>query len=498
MKRTNSFLIAGIIACCLFVNLSIAQDCSKTRLCATGCCSKHGFCGTTDEHCGEGCQSTCDFELGCHARKPCATGCCSKFGFCGLGPDFCSSENCVSGCQSKSYCDPGGYGRDYVEIENCPLNVCCSKFGFCGTTDEFCAGKEVVKPRCSSEGRKVQRVVGYFESWAPGRACQAFQPEDVPIGVYSHLIFAFAGIDPVTFEIVPGSLQDLELYRRVTALKKKDPDLKVLIAVGGWAFNDPGPTATTFSDMARSAINRMKFAQSVLRFLITYDFDGVDIDWEYPGAPDRSGRPEDFQNFPVLMQDLREALDMSGRNILTLTTPVSFWYLQHFDIESLIKPVDFFNIMSYDLHGIWDKGNKWTGEFLNAHTNMTEINEYLDLFWRNNISPSKLTLGLAFYSRTFTVADRSCTTPGCRFDSGGNPGPCTRDTEGGTLSIAEITDLLPKSSAPIIDEKAMVKITVANGNQWIAYDDLDTWKLKIEAANRLCLGGVMVWAVSQD
>lgn len=65
-----------------------AQDCSATKLCATGCCSEFGFCGTDDLHCGTGCLSTCDYKLGCDADNPCAagTGCCSSFGFCGLGP----------------------------------------------------------------------------------------------------------------------------------------------------------------------------------------------------------------------------------------------------------------------------------------------------------------------------------------------------------------------------------------------------------------------------
>lgn len=154
--------------------------------------------------------------------------------------------------------------------------------------------------------------------------------------------------------------------------------------------------------------------------------------------------------------------------------------------------------MSYDLHGTWNKGNKWLGNFLNAHTNMTEITDYLDLFWRNDIDPYKMNLGLAFYSRTFTVSDTSCTEPQCLFDSGGDPGPCTQDLVGGTLSLAEITDLLPSSTEPKLDEAAMVKMTVSGGNRWIAYDDGDTWALKIEAALKQCFGGVMVWAVSQD
>lgn len=188
-------------------------------------------------------------------------------------------------------------------------------------TSEFCGDKQVERPSCAGTDTSSQRVVGYFESWATRRSCQAFQPEDVPVGVYSHLIFAFAGIDPVTFEVVPGAQEDIDLYRRITNLKRKDPNLKVLIAIGGWAFNDPGPTVTTFSDIAASVDYQINFIQSVIRFLNTYNFDGVDIDWEYPGAPDRSGRPEDYKNFVTLMWNLRDALDMTGRNILSLTTP---------------------------------------------------------------------------------------------------------------------------------------------------------------------------------
>jgi GH18 family chitinase len=52
---------------------------------------------------------------------------------------------------------------------------------------------------------------------------------------------------------------------------------------------------------------------------------------------------------------------------------------------------------SYDLHGTWDKGNKWTGNFLNAHTNLTEIDDALDLIWRNDINPGQVVMGIAFY-----------------------------------------------------------------------------------------------------
>ena len=143
-------------------------------------------------------------------------------------------------------------------------------------TEEFCGTKKVTRPSCSSKG-PIERVVGYYEGWATGRPCDAFTPEQIPMGVYSHLNFAFASIDPVTFQIVPASSRDPALYRRLTSLKRLDPGLKVYIAIGGWAFNDPGPTATTFSDLAASESNQRAFISSLISFLNTYDFDGVDV-----------------------------------------------------------------------------------------------------------------------------------------------------------------------------------------------------------------------------
>lgn len=324
-------------------------------------------------------------------------------------------------------------------------------------------------------------------------------PENVPTGVYTHLNFAFASIDPSTFQVVPADQGDVALYSRLTALKKKDPNLKVFIAIGGWAFNDPGPTASVFSALAADPALQKVFFSSLISFMSTYNFDGVDIDWEYPGADDRSGRASDFANFPSLVKNLKAALLSSGgRSGLSVTLPVSYWYLQHFDIARLELWVDFFNIMSYDLHGLWDKDNKWLGPFLNSHTNLTEIEEYMDLFWRNGISPTKLNLGLAFYSRTFIASSTSCLDPACTFDSVGPAGPCSRDDIGGSLTNAELTDQISKAGVTSrLDKAAAVKITAIRRN-WITYDDRDTWQLKIDWARQFCFGGVMVWAVSQD
>ncbi|THX63759.1 glycoside hydrolase, partial [Aureobasidium pullulans] len=274
---------------------------------------------------------------------------------------------------------------------------------------------------------------------------------------------------------------------------RRDKDLKVFIAIGGWTLSDPGSTTTTFSDLAGSEQNQKAFFKSLISFMSTYDFDGVDIDWEYPAADDRSGRPEDFDNFPSFICRLKESLKYAdGRNGLSITLPASYWYLQHFDIKKLVNDVDWFNIMSYDLHGTWDKGNKWTGAYLGAHTNLTEIQDAIDLLWRNDITPDKVVMGLAFYGRAFSATSTSCMEPGCTYESGALLGKCSQEIS--ILLNSEIDELVAeKNLQPQLYEDAAVKVATWD-DQWVAYDDHETLKLKVEFAKSQCMGGVMVWA----
>lgn len=106
------------------------------------------------------------------------------------------------------------------------------------------------------------------------------EPEDIPLGVYSHINFAFALINPQTYRIDDMDEGTASRYSRVTALKKKQRNLEVWIAIGGWAMNDPGPYRTVFSDVARSEEKQDAFFDSLISFMKRHDFDGVDLDWE--------------------------------------------------------------------------------------------------------------------------------------------------------------------------------------------------------------------------
>jgi chitinase len=106
------------------------------------------------------------------------------------------------------------------------------------------------------------------------------EPEDIPLGYYTHINFAFALIHPTTFRMDIMDEGTASRYRRVAELKAKQSNLQVWIAIGGWAMNDPGPYRTTFSDMAKSEAAQDAFFDSLMNFLVANDYDGVDLDWE--------------------------------------------------------------------------------------------------------------------------------------------------------------------------------------------------------------------------
>ncbi|EON97103.1 putative bacteriodes thetaiotaomicron symbiotic protein [Phaeoacremonium minimum UCRPA7] len=313
----------------------------------------------------------------------------------------------------------------------------------------------------------------------------------------THLNVAFGYITS-DFKITNMDGVSTTMYKNAAAVKSKNPNLKVLIALGGWSFSDPGNWQSVFPTMASTASNRATFINNLLGWLSEYGYDGVDFDWEYPGADDRGGSEGDGENFTALLKELRTAINASGKEyIVTFTAPSSYWYLRHFDITNMVGNVDWINLMSYDLHGVWDSNNP-IGNQVIAHTNLTEIDLALDLFWRNNIEPSKIVLGLGFYGRSFELSSPSCWRPGCEFSGPGAEGVCTKTA--GILSYREISGIIDQTGGgkPYFDEVAAVKYMVYNGNSWISYDDADTFKLKIAYANTIGLGGLMIWAIDQD
>jgi chitinase len=182
--------------------------------------------------------------------------------------------------------------------KSCPLNLCCSKSGKCGVGPGFCNdcqkgwGSCAVPstPKCgidSGTASKGRHVAYYQVADSRHRKCEKKSPKQLNITGITHLNLAFATFDPFTFELRPENQADLNIYSEFTGLKSST--LQTWIAVGGWAFSEPGPTRKAWAKMTSSKDNRAKFIASAINFMDQHGFQGIDLSWEFPSAADRGG-----------------------------------------------------------------------------------------------------------------------------------------------------------------------------------------------------------------
>lgn len=215
-----------------------------------------------------------DDDYTCGPGKDCSNGaCCGVDGWCGYGPKYCG-DGCQSNCDAKAAC--GEYAEE--PGTTCPLNVCCSEFGFCGTTEDFCKDgcqSNCEQPKPDTGGSNTQtRVIGYWETWNLDHPCGTMNPSEIPVQALTHLNIAFGYIDK-DFRVTNMDGISTNMYRSAANLKSRNPNLKVMIALGGWTFSDPGPWQDIFPSLAASPENRATFITNLLGFLSEYGYDGV-------------------------------------------------------------------------------------------------------------------------------------------------------------------------------------------------------------------------------
>ena len=233
-------------------------------------------------------------------------------------------------------------------------------------------------------------------------------------------------------------------YAQLMALKQRNPDLKILPSVGGWTLSDPFYGFTNKS-------NRDTFVASMKTFLKTWKFyDGVDIDWEFPGgdgaAGDRLGDTvNDGPAYIALMQELRIMLDEleaeTGREY-ELTSAIGSGYdkIQDVDYAAAAQFMDYIFAMTYDFFGGWNNvtGHQ-TGLNCGSHISIDECNgtglddngeprkgpaytltNAVDLLLAQGVAAKKIVVGTAMYGRGWegvmpentTIADNPMTADG--------------------------------------------------------------------------------------
>ena len=121
-------------------------------------------------------------------------------------------------------------------------------------------------------------------------------------------------------------------------------------SIGGWTLSDDFPA------LAADPVARAKFANNCVELIKAYDFDGIDIDWEYPGYADHMGTPEDTVNYSLFLSEIKAALDGLGQTTgrsygLTAALPCGPNNIQNIQVDVVSGLLDELNLMTYDFHG---------------------------------------------------------------------------------------------------------------------------------------------------
>lgn len=322
----------------------------------------------------------------------------------------------------------------------------------------------------------AERTVAYVTGWQT--------PPDIPATKLTHINFAFGKIDAAGQVVLPNPGVSSQLAH-LRSLKAKNPQLKILLSVGGWE-------AEGFSDAAVSRASREKFARSVVALLREHSLDGVDLDWEYPGqsvAGIRS-RPEDKQNFTALLREMREQL--GDRYLLTIAS-ADREYFDFTEMDRLHVYLDWINVMSYDFfNSLTPTTGHHAGLYASAFAAPADRNADASVkqHLAAGIPPQKLVLGVAFYGRGFAGV-----TP---LHDGVNQ---SYERFEAAYPYAELVQKFIDRGGFVREWDAKAQAPFlwnAQTRAFITYDDPQSIAIKAAYVRKHRLGGMMFWELSQD
>ena len=334
------------------------------------------------------------------------------------------------------------------------------------------------------------KLVGYYAAWS---AYSRYYPNQIDATKLTHINYAFANIGS-DLKIALGYPDvDPENIRLLNSLKQTNPNLKTLISVGGWNWSGK------FSDVALTDKTRTAFADSCVDFIVKYGFDGVDLDWEYPvsgGLATNSKRPEDKQNFTLLLQKIREKLDARGaldnkHYLLTIAGGADSSYVNKVELTKIAPYLDYANIMTYDLHGFWDTNTDLLAPlYPNNDTSpqyKTSVEQAIDTWLNASFPAEKLVMGIPFYGYLYSSVNNS------------NQGMYQKFGGANSISYEAIkTNYLHKAGYTRSFHSQSKVPWLFNGTIFISYEDGESIGYKSEFIKSKKLGGAMVWELSQD
>ena len=318
------------------------------------------------------------------------------------------------------------------------------------------------------------------------------QPGQIDAKRLTRINYAFANI--ADGRMVNGFATDKANYAFLHSLKKVNPSLTILVSVGGWLWSGG------FSDVSLTSKSRELFIQSVMDFLALNDLDGLDIDWEYPGlsGAGHTFRPEDKENFTLLLKELRARFDeetsKTHRQLyLTIAAGSSDEFIAHTEMAKVQLYVDTVNLMAYDFYE--PDSDRITGHHAPLFTNpadpkKTSTDASVKAFEAAGVPSSKILLGVPFYGHEWgEVPDQEhgLYQPGKEIPNAYAPYHLIFDS------------MLHHGYTRYWDDKAAVPYLYnPTKHIFVSYEDPQSLKGKCAYVLQNDLGGVMFWDYAGD
>jgi chitinase len=368
----------------------------------------------------------------------------------------------------------------------------------------------------------AKEVIGYYASWQWYDRAQLAKPQNMDFSKVTRVNFAFFQSD------VKGNLYGTDSWADPNVLfgpydynpsadapqycSHDSPGVKncathfydqglisrvhsagaeIWPSIGGWSLS------TTFPTLAASSSSREQFANDCLSLIQDYNFDGIDIDWEYPGFEEHQGTPDDTQNFNLLLQEIRNKLDSltkeTGKTYgLSAAVSCDPEQILKYDVPMLSSILSEINIMTYDFHGTWDPTTGVNSPLYPQGWGPIDYDVSSCVRnWREagGIS-SKLNIGMPFYGRSFATA------------IGLNQNYTGADTahwgaDEGSPNYYNIAESLSQMTT-VRDEVTKTPYAYFSSGGMVSYDDRQSICEKTEYLLKEDLAGMIIWELSGD
>lgn len=398
----------------------------------------------------------------------------------------------------------------------------------------------------STEKTNAHVIAGYYPDWKVYTPKAPYSASMLPVTDLTHVIYAFLAIcgpvesspenikkiikaqcknKPMGTAIVLDNYAALQMklhgdtatdvsYRgnfgQLKALSEKHPELFILPSFGGWTLSEP------FHTVALNDKYRKNFVDSAVALIKEYDFfDGIQIDWEYPGGYGLSGLgrnnvAEERLAYTKLIRELRTQLDTLGTTThrhyqLSAAVNGAPKTLPGIDWANVSQNLDQIYLMSFDFLGNWSPiVGHHSNLYSTAHTpdNMS-VDGQVQTLLSKGVDSQKIIIGSPFYGRGWqgVTSFHPHQFEGLSSKGGIQKGSDIKDP--GYFNYSDIMKYLINNKKMgyeyFYDEKAEAAILInKKKKEYISFEDKRSLTAKAAYVKKHNLGGVFGWELTSD